>query len=301
MTSHSRRRALGFVGAAAVASLAACAPRGPKAVSIGAKNFTEELVLGELYAQVLEGRGYSVTRKLDLGGTQVAMAALRRGDIDLYPEYTGTAFLTVLKAPPPIPGAREIYRRVKATYARDYRLTWLSPAPFNDTQGLATTRATSARFGIRTLSDVARAAPRLRLGAIPEFTTRADGLSGLQRAYGGFRFADVKLFDIGLKYAALESGQVDVVVAFGTDGQIAYDRLVLIEDDKHFWPAYQVAPVVRDETLARTPELARHLDRLSPLLTDEVMRRLNQRVDREKADPADAASEFLRAHREAVA
>ncbi len=281
---------------ASLAVLPSCAKRAGRSVSIGAKNFTEEQVLGELYAQTLEARGFRVTRKFNLGGTQVAMEALRRGDIDLYPEYTGTALLSVLHMPP-IANAATLYRTVKRAYKEQYALTWLAPAPFNDTQALATTQAASERYGVRTLSETARAASQLRLGAIPEFTTRADGLPGLQKAYGGFQFKDIKLFDIGLKYTALESGQVDIVVAFGTDGQIEYDRLVLLADDKHFWPSYQVSPVVRDATLAATPSLAAHLNALAPLLTDAVMRRLNGQVDREKMDPADAAHAFLREHR----
>jgi len=286
-----RAQLLALLAATAVSG---CAARSKNAISIGAKNFTEELVLGELYAQLLEKNGFVVTRKFDLGGTQVAMAALRRGDIDLYPEYTGTALLSVLKAHPG-PDSDAIYREVKRAYKTQFGLTWLRPAPFNDTQALATTGAVSERFNLRSLSDVAAAAPRLRLGAIPEFTTREDGLPGLQKKYGGFQFKSVRLFDIGLKYTALESGQIDVVVAFGTDGQIAYDHLVLFVDDKHFWPSYQAAPVVRDATLARLPAIATHLDRLAPLLTDAVMRDLNQQVDRLKADPADAASGFLKA------
>ncbi len=293
----SRGRVLALLALLASAPLAsACERRGGNAVSIGAKNFTEELVLGELYAQVLERHGIHVVRKFNLGGTQVAMEALQRGDIDLYPEYTGTALLSVLRETR-IPSAAEIYRHVAEVYRERYKLRWLAPAPFNDTQALATTGAISAKYALRTLSDVARAAPQLRLGAIPEFTTRPDGLPGLERAYGGFRFAHIALFDIGLKYTALETGRVDIVVAFGTDGQIAFDRLVLLEDDKHFWPAYQAAPVVREDTLERLPKLASWLDELSPLLTDDVMRKLNQLVDREKQDPADAASAFLREHR----
>lgn len=253
-------------------------------------------MLGELYAQTLEAHGFHVTRKFNLGGTQVAMEALLRGDIDLYPEYTGTALLSVLRRTP-IHDAAALYRTVKRAYQERYSLTWLAPAPFDDTQALATTQAVSQRYGIRTLSATAQAAPQLRLGAIPEFTTRLDGLPGLQKAYGGFHFKDVKLFDIGLKYTALESGQVDVVVAFGTDGQIEYDHLVLLVDDKRFWPSYQVSPVVRNDTLAALPQLAPRLNRIAPFLTDAVMRRLNGQVDREKMDPADAARGFLRAHR----
>jgi osmoprotectant transport system substrate-binding protein len=293
MTHMTRARALALVGGAAI--LVRCQrPTGP-AVAVGSKDFTEELILGEMYAQILEKNGFNVTRKLDLGGTQVAMEALQRGDIDLYPEYTGTALVTELKQRPG-KDARANYDAVKRAYAARYDLVWLAAAPFNDTQALATTQAFATQHGLRTLSDLSRAAPQLRLGAIPEFTKREDALPGLQKAYGGFAFKDVKLFDIGLKYKALESGQVDVVVAFGTDGQIDVDHLYVFVDDKHFWPSYQAAPVVRKATLARYPALAKHLDALAPLLTDDVMRGLNAQVDGQKKDPADVAGPFLRAH-----
>jgi osmoprotectant transport system substrate-binding protein len=290
----TRARALLLAGTAA--TLAACGRPPSASIAVGSKDFTEELILGELYAQLLERAGLPVTRKLDLAGTQVAMAALQRGDIDLYPEYTGTALLTQLHATPSR-DARANYETVKTAYARQYGLAWLEPAPFNDTQALATTQAIAARYDLKTLSDLAKAAPQLRLGAIPEFTKRADALPGLQKAYGGFRFKSIRLFDIGLKYEALRSGQVDVVVAFGTDGQIETDRLYVFVDDKHFWPAYQAAPVVRAATLAKYPAIATALDPLAPLLTDDVMRGLNAQVDGAKADPKDVARAFLASHR----
>lgn len=289
----TRARALVLVAAA---PLGACAQRNPSEISVGSKDFTEELVLGEMYAQRLERAGFSVARKFNLGGTQVAMEALQRGDIDLYPEYTGTALIAELKLHPSGNGA-QIYRTVKAAYAQRYHLAWLDPAPMNDTQALATTAAVSARYRMRTLSELSVVAPQLRLGAIPEFTKREDGLPGLQRAYGGFRFKEVRLFDIGLKYKALESGQVDVVVAFGTDGQIAADKLVVFEDDKHFWPVYQAAPVVREDALARHPQIAGALNAIAPLLTDAVMRGLNEQVDGEGQEPAAVAHAFLASHR----
>jgi osmoprotectant transport system substrate-binding protein len=288
----TRASALGLLGSAAVA---ACGGGGPDSVAVGSKNFTEELVLGEMYAQLLEHARLRVARKLDLGGTQVAMEALQRGDIDLYPEYTGTALITVLKLPP-APDAAANYRTVASAYRTKYDLVWLAAAPMNDTQALATTQTIARRYRLATLSDLSRAASQLRLGAIPEFTKREDGLPGLQRAYGGFAFKDVKLFDIGLKYQALLSGDVDVVVAFGTDGQIASDNLVVFVDDKHFWPAYQVAPVVRAKTLAAHPTIATELDKLAPLLTDGVMRALNARVDGDLQEPADVARSFLGSH-----
>jgi len=289
----TRGRALGLLGAAAL--LPACGGGARSDVAVGSKDFTEELILGELYAQILEKRGLTVARKLNLGGTQVAMEALQRGDIDLYPEYTGTALVTELKLPP-MTDSKKSYDIVKAAYAQKYGLVWLDPAPENNTQALATTQAVAAKYGIRTLSQLSVAAPQLRLGSIPEFTKREDGLPGLQRAYGGFHFKDVKLFDIGLKYTALLSGNVDVVVAFGTDGQIAASNLFVFADDRKFWPVYNVAPVVRRATLEKFSVIAPALNGLAPLLTDSVMRGLNEQVDGEKREPADVAAAFLKSH-----
>lgn len=283
----------------AAAPLAACGRRlgstggAGGAIAVGSKNFTEELILGEIYAQTLERGGLRVTRRLDLGGTDIAMAALQRGQIDLYPEYTGTALVNQLHRAP-ISDPNAAYAAVKDAYAKQYDLVWLRPSPFNDSQALASTQATARAHGIRTLSDVAREAPRLVLGAIPEFLHRADGLPGLQKAYGGFRFKTIKQLDNGLKYQALRQGDVDVVVAFTTDGQIAADRLVVFADDKHLFPAYQVAPVVRKATLDAHPEIATLLDAVAPSLTTATMQQLNLLVDGpKKTEPADAARTFL--------
>ena len=289
----SRARSLALIGGAA--ALGGCSGSNGNSIAIGSKDFTEELILGEMYAQILENYGMNVVRKLDLGGTQVAMEALLRGDIDLYPEYTGTALITELKLKPQKDAAAN-YATVKREYETRFHLTWLRPAPFNDTQALATTQTVRQKYHLTTLSDLAKAAPKLRLGAIPEFTKREDGLPGLQKAYGGFQFKDIKLFDIGLKYQALVSGQVDVVVAFGTDGQIEVEQLYVFGDDKHFWPNYQAAPVVRDAILQAHPTIAPHLNKLAPLLDDATMRGLNAQVDGEKLDPADVARAFLREH-----
>jgi osmoprotectant transport system substrate-binding protein len=167
----------------------------------------------------------------------------------------------------------------------------------NNTEALATTKALAARYGLRTLSDVAAKAPQLRLGAVPEFIKRPDGLPGLRRVYGGFAFKDVRLLDFGLKYQALLAGDVDVVVAFGTDGAIVADDLVVMRDDKHLFPPYQVAPVVRAAALQAQPALAPALDRVAPLLTDRVMQSLNNQIDGvQKREPADVARDFIAQH-----
>jgi osmoprotectant transport system substrate-binding protein len=289
----TRSHALGLL--AAGLALPACSNQHP-AVAIGSKNFTESQLLGELYAQVIEDAGHPVRRRLDLGGTDIAMAALRRGEIDLYPEYTGTALLVVLKAQPQ-GDAVQTFDFVKSEYERLYGLTWLDPAPMNNTQALATTRELATRFGLRTLSDVAVKAPQLRLGAVPEFAKRSDGLPGLQRAYGGFNFKKISLVDFGLKYKALLDGDVDIVVAFGTDGAIVADNLVVMDDDRHFFPPYQVAPVIRLDALKARPELAAILNRVAPLLTDTTMRTLNNSIDGpQKREPGDVARDFIKAH-----
>ena len=294
--AHTLSRADMLAVIAAGLSLPACSSGTAAQISVGAKNFTEELILGEIYAQVLEGHGLRVTRKLNLGGTDIAMEALRRGEIDLYPEYTGTALLTQLTRAPLADGKR-IYAAVKAAYQKQYALTWLDPAPANNTQALATTGAIAAREHLHTLSDLAAAASRLRLGAIPEFLKRSDGLPGLQRAYGGFHFKETRLIDIGLKYKALANGDVDVVVAFGTDGEIIGEHLTVFLDDKRFWPAYNVAPVVRDQTLKAYPAIAGYLNRIAPLLTDTQMRTLNDEVaGSQKREAGDVARDFVKAH-----
>ncbi|MGH7729091.1 MAG: glycine betaine ABC transporter substrate-binding protein [Vulcanimicrobiaceae bacterium] len=297
MSALSRRRALALAASAltvAAGPLAGCGRS--NAIAVGSKNFTEELILGRLYAQALAGRGLTIRTRLDLGGTEVAMEALVRGDIDLYPEYTGTALFAILKRTPSGDPARDL-ATIRRLYRERWDLIWLEPAPLNDSQALATTQALAARDDLHTLSQLARAAPQLRLGAIPEFTSRPDGLPGLQRAYGGFHFKSVRLFDIGLKYQALLQGDVDVVVAFTTDGQIVADHLVVLDDDKNFWPQYHVAPVVRAATLRRYPAVAPALDTLAPLLTTATMRGLNQAVDGGGRDPAAVAAAFLAAHR----
>jgi osmoprotectant transport system substrate-binding protein len=275
---------------------AACGPRGgaPVTIRVGSKDFTEEFILAEMYALLLEDAGFKVERKFNLGGTPVAHEALVKGEIDLYPEYTSTGLLTVLKQPP-IADPKAVLEAVRKGYKEQFKLEWLEPAQFNDTQALATTREVAERYGIKTFSDLAMKAPELRLGGPAEFAEREDGIKGLQRAYGGFQFKEFRQLGTGsLRYEALKAGQVDVVVAFGTDGQISGLGLVLLKDDKGFYPVYQAAPVVRAEVLAKHPKIAEALGKLAPLLTDEVMAGLNWQVDGpDKREYAAVAKAFL--------
>jgi osmoprotectant transport system substrate-binding protein len=263
-------------------------------VIIGSKNFTEEYIVADMYAQLLQQAGFNVVTKLNLGGTPVAQAAILKGDIELYPEYTSTALLTVLNDQP-MQDPTQIYNTVKSQYEQKYKLTWLDPSPFNDTQALAMTQAGSQKYGVTTYSELATKAPQLVMGGPAEFQTRSDGLPGLQKAYGGFQFKNyVQLGTGSLRYQALLNGQIDVAVAFSTDGEIQGDKLVLLKDDKNFYPVYNIAPVVRMDTLQKYPDIATVLNKLAPYLTTPIMSGLNWQVDGpQKMDPAVVAKNFL--------
>lgn len=226
----SRARALALIGS--TVALARCGAGGPR-IRVGSKNFTESIVIAEIYSRALENAGLKVERRLNLGSTAIAMAAIERGDIDLYPEYTGTALLDVLHLPP-MSDPKKIYDIVAASYAKQYHLTWLNPSPMNDSQALATTKAISKAHNLTTLSELSKAAPQFRLATIQEFLARADGLPGLQKFYGGFEFKAVRTYDITLKYQALRDGAADIASAFSTDGTISTDDLVVLRDDRNF-------------------------------------------------------------------
>jgi osmoprotectant transport system substrate-binding protein len=280
---------------------AAAQEAGP--VRVGSKNFTEQLILGEMYALLLEQAGIPVETSLNLGGTAVAHEALVNGDISLYPEYTGTGLTVVLETPiesvqaTPVPAGASIddlvYDIVAREYADRFGLVWLDQVPFNNTQALAVKRAFAEERGISTISELAEIAGELTIVAPSDFVERPDGLEGLQAFYD-MEFGEVLSVEPGIRYQAIEADQAQVVLAFGTDGQVAGLDLVLLEDDRGLWPPYHVAPVVRQETLDAYPELAETLNAVAPLLTDEAMSALNWQVDGpEGLEPEEVAQAFL--------
>ena len=285
----TRRRAIAL--AASMLTLPNCASS--SRLRVGSKNFTESIVIAEIYAQALEAAKFSVERRFNLGSTAIALAAMQRGGIDIYPEYTGTALIDVLHAAP-VTDPRRAYEIVRSAFAHSYGIDWLDPSPMNDSQGLVTTAAIAGRYHLRTLSDLARVASKLRLATIPEFLSRPDGLPGLQRVYGGFTFASVKTYDIALKYQALLSGDADVATAFTTDGALAANHLVVLADDKHLWPPYNVAPLLRSGLRASDPRIAPILNAISPHLTNAAAQSMNAAVENDKAEPATVASAFLK-------
>jgi len=263
-------------------------------ITVASKGFTEETLVGEMYAQLLEQGGYQVVRKLNLGETDILQPALQNKDIDVYPEYTGTGLVVVLKKDPSSDPAGG-YKTVSQAYEEQFKLTWLDPAPMNDTQAVVTTQENSDKYGLKTLSDLAAKAKDLRLACAPAFTTRPDGLPGLKKTYGGVEFKEVKQVDFSLLYKSLQQGDVEVAQASGsTDGAILGNNLVLLQDDKHLFPVYQLAPILRTEFVDAHPDVKTILNPLAPKLTDETMINLNWEVDGKKREPADVATEFLK-------
>ena len=261
-------------------------------VRVGSKNFTEQFIVAEIYAQALEAANIKVERKLNLGGTLIAQKALEEKQIDLYPEYTGTMLLVVLKQPV-MTDPKAVYDKVKAEYATK-GLVLLTQAPMNNTYNMVVRPETAAQYKLETLSDLARVAGQLKLGAGPEFRDRADGLPGLKAKYG-MEFKEDLQMAIGLRYQALSGKQIDVVNGYATDGMISSLKLKRLKDDKNLWPPYYLVPVVRAEALAANPQIAEVLNRVSALLDEPTMAEMNYKVDGEKEEPKDVARAFLKA------
>jgi osmoprotectant transport system substrate-binding protein len=291
MSGRADGRTVGRAVVALLAMVAGCAKR--DRVVVGAKNFTESDLLAEIVAQQIERRtGLPVERRLHLGGTFVCHQAITAGQIGIYVEYTGTALTAVLQHPP-AHDAAAVYDSVRAEYARKFALAWGRPFGFNNTFAIVVRRAEAEREHLRTISDLARVAPRLRAGFGPEFLDRPDGFPGLARAYG-LKFAAPPLaMDLGLTYRAVADGKVDVIAGNSTDGTIEALDLVALDDDRHYFPPYDAAPVVREDLLRRHPEVGRALDELAGKISDAAMRALNARADVRHDDIRSIARDWL--------
>jgi osmoprotectant transport system substrate-binding protein len=279
--------------AVVTAVVTGCTARPSNPVKIGSKNFTEELLVGEMYALLLEERGIPVQRRLNLGDTLVNHTALTKGEIDLYPEYTGTGYQAVLGIEDGEKDPAKVYQKAAEQYKAKWNLVWLDPAPMNDTNAIACSPQAAEEYGLRTLSDLSQAAPEIRFVGVADTEQRPDGLAGLRKLYGGFQFKSYNILDPGLKYKAITDGQADCAIAFSTDGQIASHKLALMVDDKGLWPPYQIAPVVRAETLQRYPHVRDALNKLAPLITTDAISDLNWRVDGDKQEYTAVARQFL--------
>lgn len=274
-------------------ALGACGGRGNRIV-VGCKNFTEQVVLGELVAQQIEAKtGLPVDRRFYLAGSYIAHQALRSGRIDLYVEYTGTALTVVLKEPPHS-DARQVWERVRAGYAERFGLEVFPPLGFDNTFAMVIRGEDARREHLRTITDAARLAPQWRAGFGYEFMERPDGFRGLAQTYR-LEFAQPpRIMDLGLLYRALQEKQVDIVAGNSTDGVIGALGLVVLEDDQRYFPPYEAVPIVRRESLERHPVLRDALNALEGKITEEDMRRLNYAVDGERRDVREVVREFRR-------
>ena len=276
----------------ALALLAGCGPR--HHIVVGSKNFTEQLVLGEIIAQHIEARTHQpVERKLDLGGTLLAQQALVAGDIDLYPEYTGTAFTNVLKRSG-VTDPAVVLEQVRAEYSSGFHLDWLDPLGFDNSFAMTIRGADARARHLQTLSDAAADPAGFTLGAGYEFLTRPDAYGALNRAYPIKWNAPPKSMDLGLLYQALEQKQVSMAAANTTDGMLSKLDVVVLQDDKRVFPPYQACIVVREQALAAYPDLRAILSELSGKISDQQMRAMNYQVDGLHRPPRDVAADFLR-------
>ena len=272
--------------------LSGCMPKS-SALTVGSKNFTEQLVLGELLAQYL-GRFTStpIDRRFYLAGTYICHQALLAGRIDMYVEYTGTALVAILKEKP-VSDHAAVFNTVKDMYSRRFGLQVFSSLGFDNTFAMVMRGNDVRRLRLKTLSDAAAVSSQLRLGVGYEFLERPDGYKGLAARYG-FKFAEApRVMDLGLLYRALQNNQVDIVAGSNTDGLIAALDLVVLEDDRHYFPPYDAVPIVRRSTLERHPEVATALQKLSGRIIAEDMRHMNYAVDGEKKDAALVVKDFL--------
>jgi osmoprotectant transport system permease protein len=264
----------------------------PNVIKIGTKHFTESLILGELMAQAIEGRTkLKVERRFDLGGSLVCHGALMRGDVDVYPEYTGTSLATILN----MEGIQDptlALTTVSRAYKERFALVWLPSFGFNNAWAVIVKEATANSHGWTKISDLKGSAEKLRMGLTSEFAERSDGYPGLKKIYG-LNFGRITDLDTNIAYRALKENQLDATAGNSTDGRIDAYKLKILDDDKHFFPAYQAAPVAREEALKDHPELIAVFNSLSGTINNATMRQLNYKVDGEHRSPSEVAHEFL--------
>jgi glycine betaine/choline ABC-type transport system substrate-binding protein len=279
-------RAQAIVLVLTVSSGCSTSPR----VVVGSKNFTESVLLGEIVSQHIERKlGIQVERKLNLGGTLLAHEAIKSGAIDIYPEYTGTALTAVLKRPPARDPAA-VFEEIRSTYREQWRIEWLRPLGFDNTFAMVVRKEPK----VSSLSEAAATGKSWRLGAGYEFLTRPDGLPGLLKTYPLKIEGSPITMDLGLLYSALQNGKVDIVAANSTDGLLSVLPVAPLTDDKRYFPPYECAVLVREDTLAKHTSLRQALEQLSGKFTDETMRRLNYAVDGEHRSLRDVAGEALK-------
>ncbi len=276
--------------------LAACGSAPQHKLVVGSKNFTEQIILSDILAQHVETRlGITVERRPYLGGTLIAHEAVKTGEIDLYVEYTGTALTAVLNQEPSSDPA-EVLARVRAGYA-PLGLEVTEPLGFNNTFAIVVRGEDAKKYNLHNISDLMHSGKEWRAGFGYEFKERPDGFAGLVKTYQLRFTAAPRFMELGLLYRALEQNQVDVVAGSATDGVIEALGMVVLEDDRHYFPPYEAAPVVNQRAFERFPQLREALHALAGKITEDEMRRMNHAVDGEHRDAGQVARDFLTAEK----
>lgn len=260
-------------------------------IRIGTKDFTENLIVGELYALALEDAGYQVERVPNIAGSVIHSSIVNQ-DIDMYPEYTGTGLLAILKLDL-LTDPDEVYATVKEEYKKQFNLTWLEYSKANDGAGLVIRAEASKQWGIKTITDLQKHATELRFASQGEVDQRADGIPALEKVYGKLHWKSSKVYDNSLKYEVLTNNEADVAPAYTTEGLLVNkDQYILLEDDKQVWPPYNLAPVIRDELLSAHPDIAEVINKISSALDTDTITALNAKVDVEQEEYEDVAKAF---------
>ncbi len=246
-------------------------------IRIGHKEYTEQRLVGQVMSEYLRYKGFK-TSTTELTGTMLVFTALDNGDIDVYPELTGTAYGAILKQDKII-GSKETYNYVKKHMEEKYGVTWLKPLGWNNTYVLSVREETQKKYNLKTIDDLIAVAPEMIMACDKEFQNRADGLPGLQKFYGGINFKKVIPMDQGLTYAALNQGDIDINVSYATDGRIAKFNLKNLNDNKNFFPPYNVTPILKIKFAESHPEVVKALEELGDKWSDADMQKYNLMVD----------------------
>jgi osmoprotectant transport system substrate-binding protein len=265
-------------------------------IQVGSKDFTESYILGELFALAIEDLGYPVERKFNLGNFPVIIPAMKKGEIDIYPEYTGTLLLNYLNHDL-ITDPAEVYNIASKALAENDNLIMLNAAEASNSQGFAILTEMSEKFGITNISELQANAGEIRFASHPSFDENADSRPLLESTYGLFEFKSAEYYDNALKYQLAKQGEVDLVIAFTTDGNLVDSIFTVLDDDMKIWPPYNIVPVVRGETYDAYPDITEAINKLTATLDNKTMQQLNAKVDIDKLEPEEVAKEYFEANK----
>lgn len=281
-----------FAGCGSSAEQSQGSGDGEKTIRVGSKDFTENLIVSEIYALALEDSGFTVERKANIASS-VIHTSIVNDEIDLYPEYTGTGLLTILKEPMQT-DPDQVFETVKTQYDENFKLTWLDYAEANDSQGLVITTSKAEELDISTISDLQKHAKALRFASQGEFDQREDGIVGLEKTYGAFDWKNTKVYDNSLKYEVLKNDEADVTPAYTTEGQLVDTKnFTVLKDDKNFWPPYNLAPVIQNSMLKKFPEIEDILGKINAQLDTETVTELNAKVDVDGEEYEEVAQKYF--------